>query len=50
MSKIKNAHWELIDEGTLEDVMDDIKDEFDAFIENAEKIIKQAKERKNGGN
>lgn len=50
MSRIKNANWNAIEDGTLEDVMNQIETEYKIFVANATQIIKEAKEKRDGRN
>lgn len=50
MSRIKNANWDAIEDGTLEDIMKAIDTEYRIFVANATQIIKEAKEKQNGRN
>lgn len=50
MSNIKRAAFEAMEDGTLEDAMKNISIEFEKFCTTAEQIIKEAKEKQNGGN
>lgn len=47
MSRIKNASWDAIEDGTLEDIMKAIDTEYKIFVANATQIIKEAKEKQN---
>lgn len=47
MSRIKNANWDQIEDGTLEDAINGIGAAFEEFTRNAELFIKEAKRKKN---
>ena len=45
MSKIKVLYWEEIEDGTLEDLINEMGENFESFQEKQTDIIKRIKER-----